>query len=210
MWVETTQFFMFEDLTDLLYRGDFVVGAVCYREKLFSSRSLSQVRIKEVIWLICLWHVIIWWSLNYSLGLNISNTTDNHNASHLQNGHMQLQVSNPPSITDPNMCHGHTKTCVHTHIPLTGVGCASSPPLGVQDPLPTVLRCGGCGCPQPHVIPGPHHLLPPAGGDPVPPGCGSRGCPCGELEVATGSSHEAGGWHCQALAEPRLPWGHVG
>lgn len=49
MWVETTQFFMFEDLTDLLYRGDFVVGAVCYREKLFSSRSLSQVRIKEVI-----------------------------------------------------------------------------------------------------------------------------------------------------------------
>lgn len=49
MWVETTRFFMFEDLTDLLYRRDFVVEAVCYREKLFSSCRLSQVRIKEVI-----------------------------------------------------------------------------------------------------------------------------------------------------------------
>lgn len=73
---------MFEGLTDLLQKKDFVVEAVCYREKLFSSYGLSQVRITKFIdWLI---YVISWQSLNYIYGLNISNTTHNHNASHLK------------------------------------------------------------------------------------------------------------------------------
>lgn len=80
---------------------------------------------------------------------------------------MQLQISNPISVTDPNVCHTHRQICVHTPPPLSqAMGCASSPQLGVQDLLTAHPRCGRCRCPQLHVIPGPYHLLtPPA----VPP-----------------------------------------
>lgn len=97
---------------------------------------------------------------------------------------------------------------MHTDTRLTGHGCVSSPHLSVQDPLSTHPCCRGLG--YPHISLGPpyHHLLPPPGGEPAPQGVGSRGAHSGSGE-AGGSCWgypQGGGWHCQAPAEPLMPW----
>lgn len=118
----------------------------------------------------------------------------------------------PTPLCNWSQCvwQAHIDLGAHTYAPrLQAMGCASPPHLGVQNPLPTPPHCGSQGCPQPHVILGPHHLLPLPEGDPAPQAARSRGTSVvavGELEVAAGSIHGVGVGTAKPQQSPR---GHV-
>lgn len=167
---------------------------------------------KDVYWLIYSWCAIGWQSLNCTFGPSISNTTDNHNTSHLKNDNLQLQISSCPSVMDPNMCHTHTQICAHT-APL------SRRPWGVQAPLSWLCRTlcpytptvRDTGVPSPVCSCGPTTSCHPQEVT-LHPRVQVPGVPLWWLWESWRwlPGHPRGGrWHCQAPAEPSVPWGHI-